>query len=412
MHFIRLAIGNLLLHKRRSLTTLMAVAFGFTALGIFGSIVNFIFVDLRDQAIVNEKLGHLTFAKKGYALQGRMEPEMFLWSGVEISSLLKIMYQDSEVALATPRLQILGLASNGKGSAVFISESIDPIGDNQLVSEGTEGKPRKGVVSLDPNQGKSIAIGEAFAKSLGVKQGDFLTLMATTGNGQTNAVEADIAKVYNTGNPATDDKFILFPLSLGRELYDTDGGDRIVVMLKKGADLEAAQLRITNRLSTAGYEVESRSWRDLSLFYKGVTNMFSVVFRLMSGIISLVVLLTLLNTMYMSVAERTREIGTLRAMGVRRKHIIRLFMYEGVMLAVAGTLAALPFLFGIVWIFSIAQFSFTPPVSSVPVVIAPLIMPGRLIEVFLMFLCASTGAAYFASRGAAYRKVVDALTFN
>jgi putative ABC transport system permease protein len=413
MEYLTYAFRNILQHRRRSLITILAVTFGYTALAVFGGMVNNIFQRLKDQAITVEKLGHLTVAKEGFFTNGKMEPEKYIFTRQESDSLLAALRSDPAVKLATPRLRLFGIASNGKASTIFLSEAIVPDEDKVLTAEIEPGNPNvTGIVNLPTDRETEVAIGSELSSILGVGEEQYLTLLTNTVTGMANAVDAKVNTVYNTGNPATNDKYVLMPYGLAQKLYDTEGCERIVVLLKDEGLLEADRARLTEKLNGMGFVVEIQTWNELSLFYERVTAMFGVIFRVISVIITLVVLLTMLNTVYMSVTERTREIGTLRAMGMQRSTVIRIFVYEALLMGILGVvLSAIP----ITLVYNLMAFlkiSFIPPVASAPVMIKLVLQPPKLVAVFAMFIVSALLASLFASRGAARKKITDALGFT
>ncbi len=413
MEYLSYAFRNIIQHRRRSIITILAVTFGYTALAVFGGMVNNIFGRLKDQAITVEKLGHLTIAKDGFFTNGKMEPEKYVWSKAECDSLLAILRSDPGVKLATPRLKLFGIASNGKASTIFLSEGIVQEDDKVLTAEIDPGNPNvTGIVNLTPGHNDEVAIGSELSSILGVGEEQYLTLLTNTKTGMANALDAKVTTVYNTGNPATNDKYVLVPFDFAQRLYDTEGAERIVVLLKDESQLEAERARLTEKLNGLGFQIEIQTWNELSLFYERVTLMFGVIFRVISVIITLVVLLTMLNTIFMSVTERTREIGTLRAMGMRRSTVVRIFVYEAILMGVMGVVLSVIPITLVYNLMAFLKISFIPPVASAPVMIRLVLQPPKLVVVCAMFLISSIVASVAASRSAAKRKIIDALGFT
>lgn len=406
MTFARLAARNVFRHRRRSIVTVCAVVLGFTAVSIVGGVVNNIFSVLTGQAISAERLGHLTFVKEGAFRDGKLNPEKYFWEKPELDAIMEILRKDPGVEIVTPRMRLFGLASNGKATSIFLSEAVVPT-DDQKISGGGGGIA--GIAKLDDKAKDGVVVGEELATMLGVKQGDQLTLVTQTRQGMVNAQDATIVQVYNTGNPATNDKFVLMPFELAQGLYDVDGADRLVVLLKDGNELEAARARLSGALSQAGHPVEVKSWNELSLFYEKVVKMFTVIFRVVTIVVSVVVLLALISAMISAVGERTAEIGTLRSMGLKRGSVTRLFATEGAMMGALGCLIGIPVVLIVSTIINQVGFSFIPPVSSAPVVVAVKLAPPRMVFAFVLFVVNAFLAAYFASRRAARLKIVDAL---
>ncbi len=412
MNYIAFAIRNIRRHRKRSIVTIMTICLGFTALGVIGGIVNNIFSRLKEQAIIGEKLGHIVFAKEGFFKNGKISPEDYIWNEKELDGILDILRSDPDVALATPRLSLFGVASNGKSSTIFITEAIVPEDDKKLLKTPVDGRTTPLIsVSLDnKNTNRSkVAIGSELSENLNLAKGQDLTLLTSTIDGIANAVDVAIDEVYNTGNPGTNDKFILSNFYMAQELYDTKGAERIIVTVKDQDKITTLQQELSDQLRTAGYAVVSKSWEESSMTYTKVKVMFGVIFRVLTIIITVIVLLTLLNTMQMSVAERTREIGTMRAIGLIKRKVITLFCLEGIVMGVIGCLIAVPILLGIATILKSLNVSFIPPVASTEVPINLILKPTSIVPVFVLFCIAALISSYLASRKIAKQKVVTSL---
>ena len=411
MNYFQFAFRNILRHRRRSIVTIMTICMGFTALGVLGGFLNNIFSRLKGQAIVAERFGHLTFAKKGFSENGKLEPEKYLWNAQELNDILTTLRKDSNVELATPRLRMFGVTSNGKASTIFITEAIVPSDDSKLLQTDVDGRKKiDGLVTFDPQKKSSdVIIGSELASMLKIGNGQNLTLLTSTKDGVANAVDVKVVKAYNTGNPATNDKYVLLDFELAQNLYDTDGAERIVVTLKNPDKIEAVKAEIMAKLAASGYRLEVKTWDELSPSYKKVTTLFGIIFRVLTIIISVIVLLTVLNTMQMVVAERTKEIGTMRAIGMLKKQVIRLFCTEGLIMGILGCLMAAPILTIIANILLMAGISFTPPVASVAVPMLLILTPKNIITIFLLFSVVAIVSSFFVSRRIANQQVVDSL---
>ncbi len=412
MNYLKLALRNIARHKKRSIVTIMTIALGFTALGVIGGIVNNIFSRLKEQAIIGEKLGHLTLAKKGYFEYGKMNPEEYVWGEEDLNKILSIINKNPEVTISTPRLSLFGVVSNGKSSTIFITEAIVPKDDKKLVITDVDGRSGSlQTVSLD-TEGKDkavVAIGSELSENLNIKKGENLTLLVSTIDGITNAVDVEVGHIYNTGNPATNDKFILSNFYMAQELYDTKGAERIIVTIKDPENIYKVKEQLIQDLNVAGYEVSSKVWSEVSLTYSKVKKMFGIIFRVLTIIITVIVLLTLLNTMQMSVAERTREIGTLRAIGLIKRRIIYLFCLEGLIMGILGCAIAVPILLLITFILKSLKVSFIPPVASTEVPIELIIKMKSVLPVLLLFCLASLVSSFIASRKITGQNVVKSL---
>jgi len=411
MNYLNFAVRNIKRHKKRTIITVFIICLGFTALGVIGGILNNIFSRIKEQAVVVEKLGHITIAKEGFFENGKMSPEDYLWNKEEFDAVLKIIREDENVILATPRLSLFGIASNGKSSTIFITEGVVPEDDKLLTHTDIDGRTERQLGAEGfINKTSEVAIGSELSENLKLEEGDFLTLLATTKDGIANAMDVDISNVYNTGNPGTNDKFLLSNFSMVQNLYDTEGAERIVVTIKDSEEIDRVENNLRDKLFAAGYSVEAKQWNELSPSYNKVKAMFGVVFRVLTVIITVIVLLTLLNTMRMAVNERAKEIGTIRAIGVLKRDVIQMFCIEGVLIGFLGCTFAIPILLGVQFLLKVLNITFIPPVASTEIPINLILKPTYILPVFVLFMVASLLSSFFASRKIAKQEIVHSLS--
>jgi putative ABC transport system permease protein len=199
-------------------------------------------------------------------------------------------------------------------------------------------------------------------------------------------------------------------LSLTQSLYDTEGGaDRLTVLLDDEKQTEAMHKHLQEKLQAAGFDMEIRTWQELSDFYNQVHNMFDMIFGFIFSIVLTVVVMSVANSMGMTVVERTREIGTLRAVGLRRAGVVKLFTAESLMLTLLGCLSGLFITLAVRFGINVAHISYTPPNSASPV---PLLVDLDLSHgIFTLILMVAVGtlAAYLPARRASKQAIIDAL---
>lgn len=413
MNYFQLAYRNIKRHRRRSMVTVFIIVLGFIALGVIGGILNNIFSRLREQAIVNEKLGHFTIVKKGFFENSKTDKENYLFNKQELDGAMKIIKANPEVALATPRLEMFGVVSSGDASTIFISEATIPADDRELQKTNIDGRRSTGnniFLGTTEADRTKVAVAEDLAANLKLKKGSPITLLTTTKDGIANAVDLQVDQIYNTGNPGTNDKFILTNLAVMRELYDTEGADKIVVTVKNAGNTKVVQEKLVSDISKAGYQVDSKTWDEISVSYQKVRKMFTVIFRVLMVIISAIVLLTLLNTMHMTVSERTREIGALRAIGMLKKNVLRMFTIEGFLLTLIAIAIAVPLLLGLKALFGALNITFVPPVASIPVPVNLILVPTFVAPVVVLFIVVTLLSSYFAAKRIVNQQIVTALT--
>jgi putative ABC transport system permease protein len=181
-------------------------------------------------------------------------------------------------------------------------------------------------------------LGSGLARTLAVGPGSGVTLLATTGDGTLNAVDATVVGITEVPFKELDDRFLATTVGLADGLLAAEGQvSKLVVTLRGSADPAAVRARLVSGLAREGTTLAGRTWEDLAAFYHQVRTLYLGIFGFMGIVLVVVVLLATANTMMMAATERTREIGTLRALGTRPSLVRGLFLREGILLAIAGS---------------------------------------------------------------------------
>jgi len=416
---IALALRGLLRNRRRGLVTLMAIAFGFAAIALFAGYTHNIYRGLSLQAIHGELLGHLTVSKRGMSREGKLDPERYLLSAEDVRRITALIEADPHVKLVTPRLALSGIVSNGRASTIFVAEGLEPnaarrLQDGLRAAMDFDAEPAAaaagGVRALDAAKPDHVTLAAGLAGLLHLQQGDSAAVLTNTLGGQANALDIQIAGLFDTGNAATNDLYAFMPLQLVRNLYDAEGrADRLTVLLDDVAATESVRTALLAQLAAAGFEMEIRTWNELSAFYTQVRGMFDMIFGFIFSIVLTVVLMSVANSMGMTVVERTREIGTLRAIGLRRRGVIGLFVGEAALLVMLGCILGLLLTLGVRYGINVADISYVPPNQTAPVPLLVDLDTARIAFTALMMATVGALAAWMPARRAAKQPIIDAL---
>ncbi|WP_445370215.1 ABC transporter permease [Methylomonas sp. HW2-6] len=401
----KLAARNVMKNRRRSLVTVLSVAIGFLALSLFEGYFTYVYRILKDQAIVGERLGHLTVVRRGFFDQGTLDPEKFQLDAAALDLVTRTVREVPGVKLVSPRLAVSGLVSNGTTSHIFIGEAISA--EDQTALRGAEYAYLPG--KLAPGQDDAVVIGQKMAKIMGLQQGSDGVLMASTLSGMVNAVDFRVGEIANTGSMGTDDKFALLPLALARKLYGSDGADRVVVLLDSVDSIPAVKPVLLQKLKAAGFDADIKEWSELSVYYTQVKGLFDMMYLFIMVVVVMVAMTSVVNTMTMAIAERTREIGTLRAIGMRSMTIKSLFVIEGVIIVFVGSLAGMALSYAIGAGINLAQITYSPPDSSEQAaLVIELLFNNMFGSLFTLSVLAAV-ASYFPARHATQKTIVGAL---
>jgi len=403
MNTLRLAWRGLLRNRRRSLVTLLAIALGFAAITLFAGYTKNVYEGLAQQAIHAGLLGHLTLNKRGMTREGKLDPGRYLFNAAEIARIKSLLDDEPHIELIAPRLTLSGLASNSRVSTIFIAEGIAPQAMRTL---------QKGniIKRLDPENPQTVLFSVGLAELLGLRAGDTAQVLTGTVGGQANAADVTLGGTFDTGNAGNNDKFVYMPLAFAQSLYDTEGGaDRLTLLLDDDAQTDPVRMHLTQRLNEAGLDLEIHTWRELSDFYNQVHDMFDMIFAFIFSIVLTVVLMSVTNSMGMTVIERTREIGALRAIGLRRKSVLKLFALESLLLTLLGCASGLALTLAVRYGVNAADIAYTPPNSSSPVPLLVSVDATRTAFTFALMVIVGTLAACLPALRAAKRPIIDAL---
>lgn len=418
-----LAWRNLWRNRRRSLVTILSLAFGFAAVALFAGYTSAVYVGLSNASIHGELIGHLTITRNGWDTQGKLRPDTYMLTADDIAKVQAVVAKELPGAQVIPRMSASGLLSNGRSSTIFIASGIAPADLDAL-----RGPFRHAPGALQDDKPQGITAAQGLADVLGFKVGDSASVLASTIHGQANAADVDIADMVNTGNSATNDKLMIMPLQMAQSLMDAPGrAEALTVLLPSAAgttdtmrdmytraapsEAQSAALaqQLTQAFSVAGMDLQVRSWQQMSAFFRQVKSMYDMIFSLMLTVVLAIVVLSIANAMSMAVVERTREIGTLRAIGVRRLGITTLFVSEALLLVVVGTAVGLLLTALTRYGVNAADIRYVPPgnTTSVPIYIGFDVARTVLAGVVLSVL--AIAAAYFPARKAAHHPITESL---
>jgi len=404
MNRVTIAWRNITRNRRRSLLTGGIVAFGFVSFALAGGFMAQSFDGLRNNAI-KSGLGHVQFAD---ARAFERSEQSTLEFGISAADkAVAALRADPEVAVVMPRLEFYGLIGTGARSVPFAAIGVDP------AAEAAGSEIPKGVREgqwLKPDD-RAVVLGRGLAKLLNAQVGDSVTLLATTPDGTLNAVDATVSGIAEIFIKELSERYLALPLPLAQELLTApDMVSRISVVLHEPAREPQAAVRLGAALHQSGVDLAARTWRELALFYQQVRVLYLGIFGFMGSVLLVVVFLSTANTTLMSVTERTREIGTLRALGARPGRITAGFVVEGALLGLASSLAGTLLSLLITAAINAAGIEMPPPPGSAKgFVISVQVIPAAYLAAAAAMVAALALASFFPARRAARAPIVDSL---
>lgn len=329
--FLLLAIRNVFRNRRRTLMTLLMVGGGVAGLLLAGGYFAFMTDGLRESTIRNG-LGHIQIFT---AEHFRRDEVRVLDTGIDNwRQVAATAASAGHVRGVAPRIEFYGMVSNGQKSSVYMGSAVDPDAERSL---GFSANVIAGH-DLDAKAGAEVEalIGAGLAKSMSAKVGDGLTLLAVTSDGALNGIDVEVAGIVQTGVADLDARYLRIPLGAAQRLLQSDRVTNLVVGLDATPNTDRVYGELIPRLNGLPQQMEMKKWIDLATYYKQVHNLFNGIFLFMGVIVFFMVLMSSINTLLMSMFERTREIGTMLAMGTPHFWIVGLFMTEAALLGLLG----------------------------------------------------------------------------
>ena len=461
----KIVLRNVLRNRRRSIMTGSAVAAGSLALLLFGGFTRYIFAGLETGNV--QRNGHLTVFHSGYFLFGEGNPAAY---GIPDYRRVMALIQGDPVLspminVLTPTQSVVGIAGNFSGtvdaSKTFLGVGVVPSDRDRMRAwdpyhTSSVYKPDGRMADSEENagllgfgmarvlglcaplrlrhcppvpamqaagDGRSSAVNTDVldlanregADTAGAKDGSpQIQLLAATADGAPNVVSLTVAGVEQQGVRELDDNYVIMDLPLAQQLVYGRGDHKvtgIVLQLRRTADMPAARARLAALIEQHRLPLEIRDFAELNPFYGQVVRLFSGIFLFIALVMGMIVLFAVVNTMTMNVMERTNEIGTTRALGVRRRGIRQQFLMEGMLIGAIGAAIGSILAIGLSLVVNHAGLTWVPPgnANPIPLRVDVLGEPGLIVGALLGLILVATLAALLPANRAARLSVVDAL---
>lgn len=458
--FLSLPFRNILRNRRRTLVTLFTLIIGVCAMLVFGGYANAVVEGVETGTV--RQLGHLQIQRRNYFLLGTGSPVDY---GIaDFRKVMALVQEDpqlrSDLRVVTPMLQMQAIAGNFQEG---VSQAVEGYGvvvadQNRLRTWNEFGFPDFTIkpVPLPAEEPGAVSIGVGVARILrmeealglprtvsgpvkskvkegtaapedlarlvdlnaGAKSGaaprNAVDLLAATATGAPNVVNVRVAAAESLGVKEIDDRYLALHLPVAQRLVygqDEPAVTSIVLQLHSSTRMAAVRARLDQLIREQGWDLEVQDFATLMPAFAQIRGLFASIFGFIALLIGAIVLFSVANIMSSAVMERTVEIGTLRAMGMRRRGIASLFLMEGLMVGALGTglgcLAAVAVALAI----NGAGLTWTPPnsIDKIPLVVHLLSAPGLMIGTVAGLTGLAMLSALLPARRASRIPVVDAL---
>ena len=232
--------------------------------------------------------------------------------------------------------------------------------------------------------------------------------MVNTDAGALNTLDMDVVGVFQTYSKDYDAHAVRIPLAAAQEILDSPDVNTLVVSLTRTADTARIAAELRSSLAASGLEVST--WQELNDFYAKTVKLYERQFGVLRLIILLMVLLSVTNSVNMSLFERIAEFGTMRALGDPSRYVARLILTETFLLGVIG--AAIGVALGAALCVAISAVGIPmppPPNADLGYTARIALVPAVVASAAIVGVVASTLAGIPAAWRVARIPVVDAL---
>lgn len=325
---LKMAWRNMWRNWRRTVIALIAIILGLILLLLFNS-----FIKGSDQAIFGNAVrvygGNIQVHTPGFRDRVHRLPLLPL---ADADAVVAAARAEPTVVAAAKRINTGGLITSGGNSRAVVITAIEP------AVEAATSLQAANVVDgrfLLDGEGDAVFIGQSLADLLGVGVGDRLTLLGHSKHETMRQRSMTVIGIYGLGSPDLEKNTVFITLTEAQNLFNLrDAATEVTVSLHdvthESSVIPALQAALP------AYEVDS--WRTLrpeiteTLASK---QLFVTIFGL---VVVLIATIGILNLQLMAVFERTREMGVLAALGMKRRQIMAVFLLEGTLIGALGAL--------------------------------------------------------------------------
>ena len=325
MSTFKLAWRNIWRNKRRTLATVTAMVIAVFITIAYSGMVAGMLVQLESDTLDFE-LGSAQIFAPGY------QDRPSIYTNIEDSPGI-IERLDAAGLKATSRLKGAGLVAAGDASAGAFFLGIDLERDPQVLELHTQIKEGAWLAADKP---KGVVIGRKLAHTLGVGIGDEIVALSQATDGSTANDLFQVQGILKGVGEALDRGGIFMSQALFRELLVYEGGaHQIIIERPEVMDLDAVKASAV--AAAPGQDVQT--WRELNPTLSTMLDSVAGMINIMFFIVNIAIGIVILNAMLMSVFERIKEFGVLKALGISPAGVMKLIYAESMMqVAIAVTL--------------------------------------------------------------------------
>ncbi len=327
MRIPSLAWRNIFRYKRRTAITAVAISVGLSAMIYMDTMMNGV-DNMAARNIIEYETGHLEIFARGYYREEGLLP--LDTTITDPASLLEELRGIGSVSAATPRVKFNSRISNGVDELPVLGIGIDLEGEPTVFETADAVIQGRYLKNED-----DLLVGAGLASDMGLELGSYVTVITRDRHGTYDAHDLIVAGIISTGHPLLDRNAALMPIGVAQRLLSFSGATEICVKVRGKGDLLAVKTEIASRI---GDDFEVYTWKELNASIFEISGFKRTMQFMLALVVVIIAAVGIVNTMLMAVMERIPEIGTLKAMGFSNWNLVKMFVYEGGIIGIFGSL--------------------------------------------------------------------------
>jgi putative ABC transport system permease protein len=373
--FWLLSLKNLGRNIKRNIATGSAIAFGFAGTLYLGGYAFRTDNYLRVYTIFVAHTGHLAIFKKDGLSRYNTRPNQYSIDKQSQYQIEGVLQGLSQIDFYERKLTGMGLIGNGCKSFPFVASGIEVAVDQKVRSHGellkwmpdlkffihgkglwnypevqnpiglSQGLAKAlGKTKIHDEVGKEVApimpcdsseVVDSFAKDANVQ------LLSGTWSGSMGVLDGEVVNHFTTGFDEGDNSAILISTDYLQKLFDTENIGQYAVWLKEPGDLDEVYNLLKKNFAELKLPLDVYKWNNekLSPYYYGTVDFLDYLINFIGTVLIVVIGFSILNSVTMTVLERSQEIGMYRSIGLRKNHIQKIFLMESFWLSLISLLA-------------------------------------------------------------------------
>ncbi len=338
------ALKNILRYKRRTILTFIVLSVGIAFYLMMVGIVQ----GYKKQSIDNFiqfDTGHLKVRSAIYDKDDPYSISNYIENAETVKDVVK---KKNYVKSFTERIEFMAEADNGRDSSPCVAVGIDPERDPEVFSLSNyivKGRLEK----------NGVLLGKSLAKDLGLSIGDSFFITFRNRGGMFDSIELAVSGLVESGDPVVNGSMLFIRLDEAKQYLATSNVTEITLITDNPDKDDIYRNDLKKQLP----ENQIATWRELAQGIEGAAKQDEISTYIFVIFISIIAIVGIVNTMMMSVFEKVREIGTLKAMGMTDSDVRGIFVIEGFIIGTAGGIIGMILGGLLVWYFVAVGYDIT-----------------------------------------------------